>query len=417
MKLATKDTRALIVLGTFLACAGLYHYVVDPMMLQWHKMGLELQQKKKDLQQMRRKIREYRSWEHDYQRLSEVAWDIQEEMNVPPLDADLATRIKAILSAASRAGVKVEALRPLSRLLADGKTYVSESFALEGEVVPAGFTALLQNLKGMHVDELSFSAGGTSTTNYKFHMQLTSLPKWELEGITPPAETAESKAFDLKENPFQVRRIETPPVSVLPPAMSDDERTEPTPVEEHGLNLAGLTLVGINQIGNQRVAVIVEASSGDDLFLLEGDAYQELTVSSISAEKIVFTNAQGETGELQLVAADTGVAALFDRQQPEDDGQSQRHAQGRLGLHVKPLTSALAKERGVALESGLLVLAGRGDFPGIQTGDVVVGLNGVNVASLKNAAEVMYTVAPGDLVQVDIVRSGESQRVSLPAIQ
>jgi len=47
----------------------------------------------------------------------------------------------------------------------------------------------------------------------------------------------------------------------------------------------------------------------------------------------------------------------------------------------------------------------------------VTALNGVNVASLRSAAEVMYTVAPGDLVQVDIVREGKPLRVTLPAIK
>jgi len=343
MKLATKDIRALIVLGTFLTCAGLYHYVVDPMMLQWRKMGLELRQKQKDLQQTQRKIREYRSWERDYQHLSEVAWDIREEMKVPPLEADLATRIKAILAAASSAGVKVEALRPISHLLADGKTYVSESFALEGAVAPAGFTALLQNLKGMHIEELSFSAGGTASTNYKFHMQLTSLPKWELKGITPPVQAAESKTFHLKENPFQVRLVEAPPVPVLPPSENDETGAVSSPSLEHGLNLAGLTLVGINQVGSQRVAVIVETSSGDDLFLLEGDSYRESSVRSIADEKIIFANDQGETGELQLLATDSGVSALFDQQQVENTEQSTQHTEGHLGLQVKPLTPELAK--------------------------------------------------------------------------
>jgi serine protease Do len=85
-----------------------------------------------------------------------------------------------------------------------------------------------------------------------------------------------------------------------------------------------------------------------------------------------------------------------------------------LGVSTQPVTTDLAFEFGLSVESGAYVLATTSDGPaadaGIQEGDVIVGVEGQEVSSSEDLGRVLDALRPGERVTVQVVGPGGERR-------
>jgi serine protease Do len=95
----------------------------------------------------------------------------------------------------------------------------------------------------------------------------------------------------------------------------------------------------------------------------------------------------------------------LDRRDNDGDGPIQ---QGRLGIQGKTLTPEVIDELGLKLKvpSGVFVAAVQSGSPaaeaGLSHGDVIHGLDGVEVKSAEELAQAFKTLRPGDyLIEVE----------------
>ena len=85
-----------------------------------------------------------------------------------------------------------------------------------------------------------------------------------------------------------------------------------------------------------------------------------------------------------------------------------------LGIHIRDLTSELAREKGIELVSGVFVAgvnqAGAAQEAGIEQGDVIVSVNGKSVSSVSELQEQVALKRPGDSVEVSYIRDGKARK-------
>ncbi|MGI9621354.1 MAG: S1C family serine protease, partial [Acidimicrobiales bacterium] len=86
-------------------------------------------------------------------------------------------------------------------------------------------------------------------------------------------------------------------------------------------------------------------------------------------------------------------------------------------ISVASLGEAVRTEFGVAVDSGAFVqgtLEGSpAEMAGILRGDVIVSIDGQNIASSEDVARTVRAMRPGDLVEIVIERDGETEQVSV----
>lgn len=90
---------------------------------------------------------------------------------------------------------------------------------------------------------------------------------------------------------------------------------------------------------------------------------------------------------------------------------------GWLGVYIQNITPGMEEQFGVAPGEGVLVAdvvrGSPAEEAGLQSGDVIVSVHGVPVGSTDELqTEIMYR-APGEVVQLEIVRDGERPTISV----
>ena len=95
-------------------------------------------------------------------------------------------------------------------------------------------------------------------------------------------------------------------------------------------------------------------------------------------------------------------------------GQVQR---GILGIGITDVTAKIAQEEGLAEVKGVLVLnvnKGSGAAQaGIEIGDVITGVEGTEVGNVANLQELIGRHQPGEKVQVQILRKGQTKQLAV----
>jgi serine protease Do len=90
---------------------------------------------------------------------------------------------------------------------------------------------------------------------------------------------------------------------------------------------------------------------------------------------------------------------------------------GYIGVHIQPLTAALAKEFALKNDQGALidevVPNGPAAKAGLQNGDVILQFNGKAIADARRLSLEVASVAPGDKVPVGIWRDGAAKTVDV----
>ena len=95
-----------------------------------------------------------------------------------------------------------------------------------------------------------------------------------------------------------------------------------------------------------------------------------------------------------------------------------------IGVYYVRLNAALAEERGLGIDHGVLIDAADNGSPGVfpgspaeaaglKDGDVVVAVDGEQVDDRHDLAALVIPHAPGDVVVLEVVRDGETLQVSV----
>lgn len=167
----------------------------------------------------------------------------------------------------------------------------------------------------------------------------------------------------------------------------------------------GRSSVGINEYENflQTDAAINPGNSGGPLINIKGEV--------IGINSALFSRTGGYMG-IGFAIPINMVKAIQD--QLKESGKVTR---GWLGVVIQDVDENLAQSFGLKKAEGILVSEVQAGSPaekaGVKQGDVILRLNG---AELANTAELRNKVAlllPGSNAEVDIIRDGQNQTVSI----
>jgi len=90
---------------------------------------------------------------------------------------------------------------------------------------------------------------------------------------------------------------------------------------------------------------------------------------------------------------------------------------GWLGVQIQPVTAEIADSLGLKKAEGALVDNAQDGSPaakaGVQSGDVITGVNGAAVKNARDLARTIATLPPNSTAKLDILRNGQSQTVSV----
>lgn len=90
---------------------------------------------------------------------------------------------------------------------------------------------------------------------------------------------------------------------------------------------------------------------------------------------------------------------------------------GQLGIEVKNIDNETARTLGVEPNSGAMIQRVLGDSAaekaGIQTGDIVVAINGINVGSAVDVKNMVGNLRVGEKVQITVIRAGKVRNITM----
>ena len=417
VEISERDRRALILLGILVVAVGYYLYLFEPIYAAWEDSGDRLGELRMDILKTRRKVREIDAWYRDRQALSRQLGEIGARISVPAPDAEVYETTDAILAAALAAGVEVNAIRPLVGPAEDASAEVVDTFDVEGTGTAAAFMRFVTGIWGLHIEDVSLNQTSRGSSQLRFYLRASLLPYEDFELIRAARTQGHSPAeLRLAADPFSRKQPASRPRPAAPP---------PPP---RTLNLSGLQLVGIAEVGGEKVAALIDGSGDDNLLLRVGDSARAYTIDAIDDAGITLKD--GElTGRLELpdrsaaAPVATSVAGGWvPSDAPVGEGiadPSVTHeippppAYARLGLGVLALTPLLAEDNGLYVSEGLLVTRGRPDAPEIRVGDVIETINDVEVHSMDELLLVLSSFEPGAAVILGLVRDLEVLQISL----
>jgi len=150
-------------------------------------------------------------------------------------------------------------------------------------------------------------------------------------------------------------------------------------------------------------AAVNHGNSGGPAFNLNGEV--------VGINTAIFSPSGGNVGIAFAIPATTAHEVVQDLMK---DGSVQR---GWIGVQIQPVTKDIAESIGLADTKGAIVSEPQADGPalkaGVKAGDVIVAVDGKDVASPRELARVIGGIQPGKSVELTIWRDGKSQQVKL----
>ena len=150
-------------------------------------------------------------------------------------------------------------------------------------------------------------------------------------------------------------------------------------------------------------APVNKGNSGGPTFDVEGNV--------IGVNTAIFSPSGGSVGIAFAIPAETvkGVVA-----QLRDKGSVTR---GWIGVQIQPVTPEIADSLGLKKSGGALVSEPQHDSPaakaGIQSGDVIISVDGTPVHDARELARRIGTMNPGTTVKLGLFRDGQEKTVTL----
>ncbi len=150
-------------------------------------------------------------------------------------------------------------------------------------------------------------------------------------------------------------------------------------------------------------APVNRGNSGGPTFNLKGEV--------IGVNTAIYSPSGGSVGIAFDIPAST-VASVIP--QLQRDGQV---ARGWLGVQIQPVTKEIAESLGLKSATGALVSEPQAGGPaaeaGLNSGDVIIGVDGAAVNDPRDLARKIAAVEPNKAVALRIIRDGKEQTVNL----
>jgi serine protease Do len=179
----------------------------------------------------------------------------------------------------------------------------------------------------------------------------------------------------------------------------------------------------VSALGRTIRASDPNAPSGDEIRQYEGLIQTDAAINPGNSGgplvdltgQVVGINTAGVGAE---AAENIGFAIAIDRARPviEHAIENPEAPAAYLGVSTQTVTPAVAASLELPVDEGALVQAVGPDTPadeaGIEEGDVIVALGGEEVATTEAVQEQILGFQPGDEVEVELVRDGETLTVT-----
>jgi serine protease Do len=150
-------------------------------------------------------------------------------------------------------------------------------------------------------------------------------------------------------------------------------------------------------------APVNKGNSGGPTFDVDGEV--------IGVNTAIYSPSGGSVGIAFAIPADTVKNVVT---QLREKGSVTR---GWIGVQIQPVTPEIADSLGLKQATGALVAEPQANSPaakaGIQSGDVIVSVNGTPVHDARELAKRIGTMAPGTSVTLDVIHSGQQKTVTV----
>ena len=150
-------------------------------------------------------------------------------------------------------------------------------------------------------------------------------------------------------------------------------------------------------------APVNKGNSGGPSFDVEGNV--------IGVNTAIFSPSGGSVGIAFDIPADTVKNVVA---QLRDKGTVTR---GWIGVQIQPVTSEIAEGMGLKKASGALVSEPQANSPaakaGIESGDVIISVDGNAVNDARDLARRIGTMAPGTSVKLGVLHQGQEKTVTV----
>src|SRR2546422_345092 len=177
-----------------------------------------------------------------------------------------------------------------------------------------------------------------------------------------------------------------------------------------GTVTAGIVSASGRDIGNgpyddfiQIDAPVNKGNSGGPAFDTNGEV--------MGVNTAIYSPSGGSVGIAFSIPASTVKNVIA---QLKDKGSVSR---GWIGVQIQPVTSDIADSLGMKKAEGALVAEPQANGPaakaGIQSGDVITGVNGEPVKDAKELARTSGGLAPGNSVKLNVLHKGQDKVVNL----
>jgi len=177
-----------------------------------------------------------------------------------------------------------------------------------------------------------------------------------------------------------------------------------------GTVTAGIVSARGRDIGNgpyddfiQIDAPVNKGNSGGPAFNTEGEV--------MGVNTAIYSPSGGSVGIAFSIPASTVKSIVA---QLKDKGTVSR---GWIGVQIQPVTPEIAESLGLKKAEGALVAEPQANGPaakaGIESGDVIKGVNGETVKDARELARTIGNFAPGTAVKLDVVHKGQEKTVNL----
>ena len=154
-------------------------------------------------------------------------------------------------------------------------------------------------------------------------------------------------------------------------------------------------------------APINKGNSGGPAFDVSGDV--------IGVNTAIFSPSGGSVGIGFDIPAETAKMVVA---QLQEQGHVTR---GWLGVEVQPVTSSIAESLGMKKAEGVIVDERMADSPaakaGLETGDVVIAVNGKPIKDAREFARTIGGLAPNSTVKFDVLHNGEAKSLTATLVQ
>jgi serine protease Do len=150
-------------------------------------------------------------------------------------------------------------------------------------------------------------------------------------------------------------------------------------------------------------AAVNRGNSGGPAFNLKGQV--------VGINTAIFSPSGGNVGIAFAIPASTAKEVIADLR------SSGNVTRGYIGVRIQPLTDELADTLGLKSADGALVANVMPDGPaakaGIESGDVIVSVDGKNIDGPRQLTRRIGAIAPGETAKLEVMRDGKPVTLSL----